>query len=384
MSSKEVVSVVADPHLLAEVEQCVAVLGSSLIDGLMDASLASRWRSADAVVADCGGLDEVSSLSLPPRRGVFVVCADTPPWERGVHVGAEDVMVLPARSGDLVEALSTRCSGGSVSGGCVAVVSAVGGAGGSTVSAGLALSWARSGHGVVVVDADCVAGADDVLLGVASEPGMRWGDVSACGWEDGGVDGRAVAANIPATPEGVGVLSVGRGTPAAVEWNQRGALVQRVAGALAREGLLVVVDVSGATWWEASDFTGCDCVFVVVPATLRGLGGALRWSRVARQAGADPVAVVKHGVVSSVGAKDVESVTSMPVVAEFTAEKKVAKEIEETGLRLCGRSSFARMVSGLCEVADGYMKNGMSSLLVDRCAINSAQSCTTRKGELAA
>lgn len=123
MSSKEIVCLVADLHLLAEVEQCAAVLGFSLIDGLMDAALASRWRSADAVVADCEGLDEVSSLSLPPRRGVFVVCAGTPPWERGVQVGAEDVMVLPARSGDLVEALSTRCSRNAVSGGWVAVVS---------------------------------------------------------------------------------------------------------------------------------------------------------------------------------------------------------------------------------------------------------------------
>lgn len=268
MSSKEIVCLVADPHLLAEVEQCAAVLGFSLIDGLMDAALASRWRSADAVVADCEGLDEVSSLALPPRRGVFVVCVGTPPWERGVQVGAEDVMVLPARSGDLVEALSTRCSRGAVSGGWVAVVSAVGGAGGSTLSAGLALSWVRSGRGSVVVDANCVSGADDVLLGVESEPGMRWGDVSVRGWQDGGVDGRAVATNIPATPEGVGVLSVGRGAPAAVEWNQRGALVQRVAGALAREGLSVVVDVSGATWWEASDFTGCDCVFCGRPCDI--------------------------------------------------------------------------------------------------------------------
>ncbi|MBY0794167.1 hypothetical protein KCQ77_02295 [Corynebacterium sp. L24] len=331
-----------------------------------------------------GPLDEVSSLALPPRRGVFVVCAGTPPWERGVQVGAEDVMVLPARSGELVEALSTRCSRNAVSSGWVAVVSAVGGAGGSSLSAGLALSWARSGRGAVVVDANCVSGADDVLLGVESEPGMRWGDVSVRGWQDGGVDGRAVATNIPATPEGVGVLSVGRGAPAAVEWNQRGALVQRVAGSLAREGLSVVVDVSGATWWEASDFTGCDCVFVVVPATLRGLGGAVRWSRVARQGGADPVAVVKHEVVSSVEVKDVESVTSMPVVAEFTAEKKIAKEIEETGLRLCGRSSFGRMVTGLCEVADGYMKNGMPSLPADQRAISSAQSRAARMGELAA
>ena len=213
---------------------------------------------------------------------------------------------------------------------------------------------------------------------------MRWGDVNVRGWQDGGVDGRAVATNIPATLEGVGVLSVGRGAPAAVEWNQRGALVQRVAGSLAREGLSVVVDVSGATWWEASDFTGCDCVFVVVPATLRGLGGAVRWPRVARQGGADPVSVVKHEAVSSVGVKDVESVTSMPVVAEFTSEKKIAKEIEETGLRLCGRSSFARMVSELREIADGYIKNGMPSLPADQRAISSAQSRAARMGELAA
>ena len=107
-------------------------------------------------------------------------------------------------------------------------------------------------------------------------------------------------------------------------------------------------------------------------------------SRVARQGGAAQVAVVKHEAVSSVGAKDVESVTSMPVVAEFTSEKKIAKEIEETGLRLCGRSSFARMVSGLCEVADGYMKNSMPSLPADQRAISSAQSRAARMGELAA
>lgn len=347
---------VSDPHLIAEVEQCVAALGFSLIDGLMDASLSAHWRTADVVVADCDGLDEVSSLDLPQRRGLYVVCGGEPPWECAMRWSAEDVVVIPARSGDLVEALSAECGRGVTSGGCVAVVSAVGGAGGSTIAAGLGLAWARRGRGSVLVDANCVSGADDLLLGVESEPGTRWGDLSVRQWEDSGIDGRSVAVSVPATPEGVGVLSVGRGGPAPVGWDRRGPLVRCVADAVAGEGYSVVVDVSGASWWAPADFARCDCVFVIVPATLRGVGGALWWSRVVRQGGAEPLAVVSHGVSASVKAKDVESVTSMPVVAEFAREKKIAREIESTGLRLRGRSGLSRMVSGLCEVADGYVK----------------------------
>ena len=79
---------------------------------------------------------------------------------------------------------------------CLMLVPAVGGAGASIAAAASALVLSRE-RPICLVDADALAGGIDLVLGMETEPGLRWQDFSAA---DGRLDGAALYEALPSCP----------------------------------------------------------------------------------------------------------------------------------------------------------------------------------------
>jgi secretion/DNA translocation related CpaE-like protein len=146
----------------------------------------------------------------------------------------------------------------------LAVGGSCGGAGASTVAAGLALAAAP---GVLLVDADPWAGGLDLLLGAERADGLRWPDLTGL---RGRVDGDALLAALPEV-EGVHLLSAARGAVTAPPVEALEAVVEAARSA----GWRAVVDLPRPGPAAGHEIAGeADLALLVVPARLRAVTAA--------------------------------------------------------------------------------------------------------------
>lgn len=183
----EIVVTVSDPGLAGEVQ---GIAGSAGVPIGRAVGPATRLVISDRVRRT----DSVPWILVTGHSSPDV-------WREAAAAGAEQVVLLPGGAELLVRRLRQRAP--VTSGTLVRVVGARGGAGATTVAAGLARAAAIGRQRVVLVDGDAHGAGMDVALGMEQEPGLRWDDVADV---RGPVPPRSLMGRLPVI-EGVPVLS---------------------------------------------------------------------------------------------------------------------------------------------------------------------------------
>ncbi len=148
----------------------------------------------------------------------------------------------------------------------IGVVGATGGLGASSLAAALAVRASRNGLASLLIDARPHGGGLDVCLGLDSEPGLRWPDLTSVRGE---IDARAVLEDVPSVGK-CRVLSWDRVPSRALADHGLA-----IASALTKAANLSVIDLPGvesdgvATWWGL-----CDDIVLVCGCGVRQVAAA--------------------------------------------------------------------------------------------------------------
>lgn len=151
----------------------------------------------------------------------------------------------------------------------ICIAGTAGGCGTSSLAAALAAAIQASAGSCVLVDLDLCGAGVDVLLGIESEPGARWPDLTAARGE---VDGRGLLGALPHWAQ-VPVVS---GARLSAQLPPEDVVLDVCAGLL-RAGQTVVADLPRPNGWSAAVralLVDADFVFVVAPLCLKGSAGA--------------------------------------------------------------------------------------------------------------
>lgn len=331
-------------------------------DGLLDPVLAV-CASADVrpvVVADSGavrqawptasvviiGIDQAASLSrlvLPRRDHVYLVGdqhrhLDLCAWSVPLHAS---VIMVPDGTGWLSTALAD-VRGGAGHGLQVTVLGGHGGAGASTLAAGLAWAGAQHGTPTLLVDLDPLGGGVDLLMGIEQVDGWRWPRLRSASGHLGDLRGQ-----LPQL-EGMDVLSMARGeacepSPAAV------------AAVLASAGHthpLVVVDLGrelGPTGRESLRQT--DVTLLVCGTDVRALAAAGQTADLIRPLARDLRLVVRAGRGSAaVSAALAAETVAVPLIGSIPDEPRLRQSADHGDPP--GRASRPRWNRSLHELLD--------------------------------
>jgi secretion/DNA translocation related CpaE-like protein len=274
------------------------------------------WRAAGLVVIGPDGLDDVGLA----RRENVVVVSDRPPdapiWQRALALGAEVVLALPEGERGLLDVLAVAAEPTRPRGVVLGVMAGCGGAGASTVSAGLGLTAARDAT-ALLIDGDPVGGGLDLLLGAEHVPGARWSDL---------VDTRgrlSAPALLDALPrvDGLAILSWDRGDPVPVPPEAAASVLDAATRAVAT----VVIDLPRQLD-SASEIllSGCDELLLVIPATVRATAAAARV--VESVSAVVPIAgvVVREAAGPRLAAGDVAAALGLPLRASLSDDSGIA------------------------------------------------------------
>ncbi|ARQ72369.1 septum site-determining protein Ssd [Streptomyces marincola] len=235
---------------------------------------AGRWERAPLVLV---GDDRAAALSAagqwPGRRpGVLLVGRDLDDhtvWARGVALGAEQVLHLPADEPWLADRIADAVERPGPPALTIGVLGGRGGAGASSLACGLAVTAAAKGRRSTLIDADPLGGGLDMLLGGERTPGPRWpAFVSA----RGRLSGAALEDSLPLL-HGVSLLSWDRADSASLPAEA----MCTVLTAARRRGGVVVVDLPRSADPAAAEaLAQLDLGLLVVPGELRAAAGAQR------------------------------------------------------------------------------------------------------------
>jgi pilus assembly protein CpaE len=170
-------------HASLPVDSAVHVV--SLVDGLEDSWSTLQETPTDLLVVACAGYSDRALFMIDgavkqrPERPIVVLCHGSPNGfvRRVFESGADDILLLPASReevGFAFEKAVARKDGAAVATGTalspmICVLGPKGGAGKTLVTANLAVSLARAGRKVVVVDLDLQFGDVGLSLGLAPE-----------------------------------------------------------------------------------------------------------------------------------------------------------------------------------------------------------------------
>lgn len=314
-----VLVVTADSHLADTALRWAAAVGATAEVVADVAAVRPGWRRARVVLVGGDLAADLVVARVPRREAVLLVTGSPePPWERAVALGAAGVFVVPGQEDRLLDALGAALDGGGEA--ClVSVVGGAGGAGASTLAAGLGLGGARRGLRSLVVDADPLGAGIDLVLGAEDRAGLRWSELDP---SRGRVGAEALDEVLP-RHRGLAVLSWGR-EPAVVESASAPPLIDAATSGFD----LVVADVP-----RALDPLGAELVsrsvltVLVVPDDVRSVGAArLVRERLLARCG-DVVAVVasRRG---GLGRAEVGSLLGCPVVARVRRDHRLAAAID--------------------------------------------------------
>ncbi|GAA2369845.1 septum site-determining protein Ssd [Gordonia cholesterolivorans] len=340
----DVLLVLAQESLHDDLARCSAAAGFAMVVG-DPARCRHQWLRAAAVVADSAALDVLAGQELPRRDGLFAVSGagdDARLWRSGLVLGADGGFVLPEEEAALVATLSRAREPRRHPARAVAVVPGHGGAGASTLAAAVALVAART-TGVLLLDVDQAGAGADLLLGIESEPGLRWSDVNG---ETGSIGGAALRSAVPRT-RGVGVLSAGREQPSSLRPETVLAALDASRGA----GDAVVADVGREPGpVTAGIVDSVDLTVVVTTATVAAVAATRRTlDRLLRER--EPLLLVRGPSPSGLTAPQVADAVGLELLGGFRADASLPGRCEAGGLTLRRFSPLTRAAEAVCRRA---------------------------------
>ncbi|WP_307815578.1 septum site-determining protein Ssd [Streptomyces sp. 7-21] len=274
-----------------------------------------RWEEAALVlVGDDRAAARGGSPPWPGRRpGVLLVGRDLDDhtiWERGVALGAEQVVHLPGDEAWLAERVADAVGPPERSGLVLGVLGGSGGAGASALACALALTAARQGRRATLVDGDPLGGGLDVLLGGERDPGPRWPAFASA---EGQLSAAALHESLPRA-HGLSLLS----------WDREGgtrlpaAAMRAVLTAAGRGGGLVVVDLPRTVDEAAAEaLTRLDLGLLVVPGSLRALAAARQVVATAGALVRDLRVVSRPGTGRGLAAEETAGLLGLPLAGEL-------------------------------------------------------------------
>lgn len=245
------------------------------------------WPTASVVIIGIDLAPSLSQLVLPRRDHVYLVGdqdrqLDLCAWSVPLHAS---VILVPDGTGWLSTALAD-VRGGTAHGLQVAVLGGHGGAGASTLAAGLAWTGAQRGRSTLLVDLDPIGGGVDLLIGIEQVDGWRWPRLRSASGHLGDLRGQ-----LPQL-EGMDVLSMARGEPC----EPSPAAVAAVLASAGHTHPLVVVDLGrelGPTGRETVRQT--DLALLVCGTDVRSLAAARQTADLVRPLARDLRLVVRTG-----------------------------------------------------------------------------------------
>ncbi|HVB27008.1 MAG TPA: septum site-determining protein Ssd [Mycobacteriales bacterium] len=225
----------------------------------------------------------------------------------------------------------------------VGVVAGCGGGGASTLASALAVTGARAGARVLLVDADPLGGGIDLVFGAEQLGGLRWPVLAGDGMArhraagDGAArhraagDGAAVrirpqtlAASLPVS-HGVAMLSTDRDLPGGIAVPAMQALL--TAAALAYD--LIVLDLPREFGAAAAFAVGrARAVLLVVPAQVRAVAAASGVAVALVSRGAPLHLVVRGPAPSGLQAGDISGALGLPPARWLDPEPGLARALE--------------------------------------------------------
>lgn len=233
---------------------------------------------------------------------------------------------------------------------CLMVVPAVGGAGASITAAASALVLSRE-RPICLVDADALAGGIDLVLGMETEPGLRWQDFSAA---DGRLDGAALYEALPSCPRSpaLKVLTWTRSRTPETAYNHASAAtkfdsadrpgrtdrpddVRHIASTIScliHAGITVIVDCPKQVEYVTALGALADDTVIILPTSVRAIAAGGHLASVCAQAGFTPSLAVRHQQHRDISVEEVEYALDLPIAGEIEYCKKVAHEIDVGGL----------------------------------------------------
>jgi secretion/DNA translocation related CpaE-like protein len=254
----------ADPDLLDQLLGIAAAAGVAVDVAVEPTACRPQWTDAPLVLL---GTDLATAAAgrLGSRTGVLLVTSDAATPELSIMagtVGAEEVIGLRHDEADVLERLADA-SEPPARGRVIGVVGGPGGAGASTLAAGLALTAAGRDPSWLV-DLDPLGGGADAGLGAELSAGARWSDL---GTLTGRLSPHVLRAALPEVG-GVAVVAAGRDTTSELPPEA----VAAVVSAAARGGGVTVLDLDRSpTTARDVAIAAVDELLLVVPAEVRAM-----------------------------------------------------------------------------------------------------------------
>ncbi|HET7666833.1 MAG TPA: septum site-determining protein Ssd [Mycobacterium sp.] len=333
-ASHGILSLVGEPALRDDVERVAAAVGLPVVHAA-DPSGRNAWTGALAVLLDVASARRCAERALPRRERVLLVVRSEPDatdFQAAIAVGAQQVVMLPERDGELMAQLSDAAAACRDEDGRGAVVGVIAGRGGAGASV-FATALAQTAADALLVDADPWGGGIDLVLGCEGQPGLRWPDLALQG---GRLSYSALRDALPQR-NGVRVLSGGR----AGSDVDTGPLTA-VLDAGSRGGATVICDLPRrSTSAVETVLDAANLVVVITPADVRSCAASAAITPWLSAVNPNAGVVVRGPSPGGLRSADVAGIVGLPLLAGMRAQPRVADALERGGLRLRRRSPLA-------------------------------------------
>lgn len=260
------------PHglLRDRAERVVAAAGLRWSLAASD-QLARQWRESTAVLIDSAELADLVREDPLRRDDCVVVSLGEPApnaWQHCVWLGVQNVVDLVDNENWLVDWFGrvglTRRRAGLVAG----VIGACGGAGATTLSAGLAVAASQSGASMLI-DLDGLSVGHEIVFGPTESEGRGWADLANLSGQV------SIASLCEALPSAGAVALVGHTNEAACDDPPETA--RRAVLLAARQGLaMTVVDLPRSVSLLREVSPMLDACVVVITPDIKGVLAARR------------------------------------------------------------------------------------------------------------
>lgn len=269
---------------------------------------------------------------------VVVGASNTQTWSSALRLSANYVATIPESRDWLIENLSEPLESKGLS---VALVPASGGAGASLLSCGLAFHARQLFNDVALVDLDPSSASLDITFGIENQPGMRWHDFAEL---SGSINGNDIYRSLP-TRDSIGLLTHGRLTSAESVIPK-----ELVLEKLKEVCDLVVIDFPKASDKEFSleTLTGCDLVFVVTTATVRGCANAKLTIAALAGYARNIELVVRNVPGSNLNPMQIAELLNTPLASVMNTDVRIVEQIEQGfGVSGINLGNFTRNLNAL-------------------------------------